>query len=87
MFDSPFEFCPVCRAYVLLDQTRRECAREHGCADEAACPLRRVFTGIDFAAVFGRTDDDAPAKPPTRTKPALRCPRGLAAPRTRRRRA
>ena len=26
MFDSPFGFCEVCKQYVLLDQTKRECA-------------------------------------------------------------
>lgn len=67
MFDSPFEFCPVCRAYVLLDQTQRECAREHGCENAGACPLRRVFVGIDFAA--GR--DPAAASDP-RAKSAKR---------------
>ncbi len=48
MFDSPFEFCEVCKQYVLLDQTQRQCAREHGCTDSIACPLRRCFTGIEF---------------------------------------
>jgi hypothetical protein len=48
MFDSPFEFCKVCKEYVLLDQTLRQCAREHRCADPAECPLRRYFTGIEF---------------------------------------
>jgi hypothetical protein len=48
MFDSPFELCPVCRAYVLLDQTQRQCAREHGCAGEPKCPLEKYFTGIEF---------------------------------------
>ena len=49
MFDSPFEFCPVCKAYVVLDQTLRECAREHQCHDVSKCPLQRFFTGIEFA--------------------------------------
>jgi len=48
MFDSPFEFCTVCRAYVLLDQTRRQCAREHDCAGATKCPLEKFFTGIEF---------------------------------------
>ena len=38
MFDSPFEFCKVCKEYVLLDQTLRQCAREHRCADPAVPP-------------------------------------------------
>jgi hypothetical protein len=48
MFDSPFEFCTVCRQYVLLDQTHRQCAREHACNDASRCPLVRFFTGIEF---------------------------------------
>jgi hypothetical protein len=48
MFDSPFEFCKVCRQYVLLDQTQRQCAREHACTDVTLCPLRQYFTGIEF---------------------------------------
>jgi hypothetical protein len=48
MFDSPFEFCNVCNAYVLLDQTQRQCAREHRCRNVVKCPLQRFFTGYDF---------------------------------------
>ncbi len=50
MFDSPFEFCALCREYVLLDQTQKQCAREYACAPATLCPLDRFFTGIDFAA-------------------------------------
>jgi hypothetical protein len=50
MFDSPFEFCSVCRQYVLLDQTEPQCVREHRCNGNVACPLARYFTGFDFAA-------------------------------------
>ena len=49
MFDSPFEFCPACKAYVVLDQTLRECAREHRCQDVSKCTLQKFFTGIEFA--------------------------------------
>ena len=48
MFDSPFDFCTVCREYVLLDQTQRQCAREHQCAGVEKCPLQKYFTGIEF---------------------------------------
>ena len=48
MFDSPFEYCAVCRAYVVLDQTQRQCAREHSCAAVPKCPLQRFFTGTEF---------------------------------------
>ena len=54
MFDSPFDYCKVCRAYVLLDQTHRECAREHGCGNISECPLRMFFTGIEFGAKKGK---------------------------------
>ena len=68
MFDSPFELCPVCRQYVLLDQTQRQCASEHHCSDAARCPLRSCFTGIEFGA--GRI---APAAgPPKRRRAAPR---------------
>jgi hypothetical protein len=50
MLDSPFDYCKVCRGYVLLDQTHRECVREHGCVNVFECPLRRLFTGIEFGA-------------------------------------
>ena len=49
MFDSPIERCPVCQQMVTLDQTRFECAREHGCEAGTVCPLERCFTGIDFS--------------------------------------
>lgn len=45
-FDSPLERCPVCKEYVLLDQTRQECAREHHC--EQRCPLKPYFEGLAF---------------------------------------
>jgi hypothetical protein len=41
MFDSPIAYCSFAKAYVLLDQTPRECVREHGCRE--ACPLRKFF--------------------------------------------
>ena len=46
--DSPMEVCPKCGKYVLLDQTVRECADEHGCKP-AECPLQRHFSGHEFA--------------------------------------
>ena len=64
MFDSPFEFCAVCRAYVLLDQTQRQCAHEHGCAPTAACPLQQYFTGIEFDRGKGTARCDEHGKRP-----------------------
>ncbi len=49
MFDSPFDRCPVCNEMVLLDQTQKECAREHGCRN-VDCPLGRYFVGVDFSS-------------------------------------
>ena len=56
MFDSPIEPCPVCGQMVLLDQTRRECAREHGCHPDTPCPLLKYFTGIDFSVAQPKQD-------------------------------
>lgn len=53
MFDSPFDHCPRCGEIVLLDQTLKECAREHRCADTSDCPLQRLFCGHDFSARSG----------------------------------
>lgn len=50
LFDSPFEICPVCAEYVLLDQTKRQCAREHHC-ERLECPLERFFTGREMGAL------------------------------------
>ena len=47
MFDSPFHFCDRCAQYVVLDQSRRECARERGCR-VATCPLERYFVGAGY---------------------------------------
>lgn len=43
MFNSPLHYCSVCTQYVATDQTKRECAQEHGCK-VAACPLAHLFT-------------------------------------------
>ena len=50
MFDSPFDYCPVCNEMVLLDQTRRECSGEHHCAASVSCPLAGCFSGFDFSS-------------------------------------
>jgi len=58
MFDSPFEYCSVCAQYVLLDQTQRQCAREHGC--RGSCPLQALFTGHEFATRDPQGDTSGP---------------------------
>lgn len=42
-FDSPIDYCPVARKYVLLDQTQEACARGEGCPD-ITCPLAKWFS-------------------------------------------
>ena len=58
--DSPFERCPCCGEYVLLDQTQGECAHEHGCP-QMQCPLASCFSGTEFH------DDEDGAAPPERS--------------------
>ena len=53
--DSPFELCPVCEEYVLLDQAQQECAREHHCKN-VECPLARFFVGKEMV---DEASDDA----------------------------
>jgi hypothetical protein len=72
MLDSPFEYCLVCREYVLLDQTQRQCEREHSCTALSKCPLQRFFTGMEF-----RQDPEARGRgggPRDRTERNSQCP-------------
>jgi hypothetical protein len=48
MVDPPFEYCPVCRESVLLNQSQQRCAREYDCKALSTCVLRARFTGIEF---------------------------------------
>jgi hypothetical protein len=57
MFASPFEWCKVCKDYVLLDQSHRQCAREHGC-QLIDCPFAKYFTGPDVKAGDNANDKD-----------------------------
>lgn len=56
LIDSPLEICPVCNEYVFLDQTQKECAREHHCKN-VDCPLERFFVGREMHESAG--DDEA----------------------------
>lgn len=38
MFDSPLEWCRVCKEWIALDQTVEECKRQHCCRD-GECPM------------------------------------------------
>ena len=41
-FDSPIEYCPVAKRYVLIDQTQESCSRDMDCR-ALNCPLARYF--------------------------------------------
>jgi hypothetical protein len=43
MFNSPTAFCTARRTWVAIDQTRRECALEHGCGQGTNCPLQSML--------------------------------------------
>ena len=44
MFESPLEWCSLCRNWVALDQSFEEHVRECGCRCERdACPLAALF--------------------------------------------
>jgi hypothetical protein len=49
MFDSPMEYCTICRQMVTLDQSQDECAREYGCRLDTVCPLLSYFPRTDAA--------------------------------------
>ena len=57
MFNSPLHYCSVCGQYVALDQSRRECAHEHGCPPEQPCPLAHLFSVEDASAAHERAID------------------------------
>jgi hypothetical protein len=42
VFDSPLEWCGHCSAWVAVDQTFVECARDHNCTIEQ-CPLAQFL--------------------------------------------
>ena len=42
MFDSPMEWCRICRAWVAIDQTLGECMGERKCA-QVQCPLAALL--------------------------------------------
>jgi len=67
MFNSPLEYCTVCRMYVALDQSQRECGAEHGCAPQQPCPLAYLFAVHGPGAVPEYAGDTPAAKTQTGT--------------------
>ena len=43
MFNSPLQYCALCKQYVELDQTMEECVAQHGCHGHD-CPLTGQFS-------------------------------------------
>ena len=60
MHAFPLHFCPVRKQYVELDQTRPECAAEHGCALDKCCLPDRFFAASKTDAT-STGEDSAPA--------------------------
>ncbi len=42
MFNSPLQYCPICKQQVALDQTKEQCAEEQNCKVKD-CPLSHLF--------------------------------------------
>jgi hypothetical protein len=42
MFNSPLQYCPICKQQVALDQTKEQCAEEQNCQVKD-CPLSHLF--------------------------------------------
>jgi len=61
MFNSPLQYCAVCKQYVELDQSVEECAARHGCVPES-CPLAKLLAGPP-------TPESAKKIPPAPVKP------------------
>jgi hypothetical protein len=69
MFNSPLEYCTVCRMYVALDQTQRECAAEHDCTPQQPCPLAHLFA-VHGSGAVPEYAGDAPAAQMQTGRPA-----------------
>ena len=55
MYDSPFDYCPVCKKYIALDQALLDCAAKHHCSADA-CPLRKYFYAPEPPEDVGRVE-------------------------------
>ncbi|ATE58831.1 hypothetical protein [Thauera sinica] len=63
-FDSPIGRCEAVRELVLLDETQKECACEHGCPPGFECPLEGCFATVsgiseETAEVLAARETDA----------------------------
>ena len=62
MFNSPLHYCKVCKQYVALDQSAKECAQEHGCQPEV-CPYADLFRPPPAAQKTEPATPERPGKP------------------------
>ena len=72
MFNSPLHYCPVCRQYVALDQSQRECALEHACSPQQPCPLAHLFSVHAAGEVPERATDTSASITETKAPPPER---------------
>jgi len=68
-FDAPIARCETMHQMVLLDETRRECACEHGCPPGQACPLAACFARQ--SGLYRNAPRDPPRRPATSRAGAL----------------
>lgn len=38
MYDSPLDYCPLCKQWIALDQTLADCTRRNG-GEASTCPM------------------------------------------------
>lgn len=60
MHAFPLHFCPVRKQYIELDQTRLECATEHGCALDK-CPVPDRFFAVPESHPVSTQGEGSPA--------------------------
>jgi hypothetical protein len=60
MFNSPLHYCAKCKQYVELDQSKEECAAQHGCGG-LDCPLVDAFNPPDSQLEDKRQKSPKPA--------------------------
>jgi hypothetical protein len=62
MYDSPLDYCSVCKIYVALDEGQHQCALWHRCGRVAAsCPLAKFHADGELSPA---THDAAQSKRP-----------------------
>jgi hypothetical protein len=78
MFNSPTDWCPICKEWVALDEGIVECARAHRCR-VGQCPLAREFSAQQSAKLAAGDIAAAPPEADASRRPSRPAPtrRGL----------